>query len=183
MRMLRAILPALFLTLLTACSGDDAQSEYSKYRAALSLTGIETITPLRNALGSFGEYCTVTADLSGKYFQCSTLHSSQRVNRTGADAYHVYTCIAGFIIGRSSLTEIGTGNYPLLCFDLACPNCYADDGISRALSLKEGGLAYCSRCKRTYDINDRGIVSDGKAGRKLERYHIIASASALMVTN
>ena len=87
---------------LTGCSDDNVQSEYSKYRAALSLTGIETIAPLRAAIGSFGEYCTVTADLSGTYYTFSTLTNTQKVNRTAVDAYHTYRCLAGFIIGRST---------------------------------------------------------------------------------
>ena len=38
--------------------------------------------------------------------------------------------------------------------------------------MQEGGFAYCTHCKRKYNLNGQGLVVDGEAGRPLERYHI-----------
>lgn len=86
-------------------------------------------------------------------------------------------------MGRASQTELGTADYPYLCYDLCCSNCYSNDAIARNLSLEDGGRASCSRCHRTYDLNNDGVVVSGDKGRKLERYHINYNGTAIMIAN
>lgn len=181
MRVTKRILPLLVAAaLLAACDGDTVESQYSKLRASFSYSPVNTIAPLTQALGSYGEFCTITADASHYYF--ATLTNSAQVNRDAVAAYRTFICIGGFIVGRSSQTDIGTANYPLLCYDLACPNCYRED-FYKNLRLQNGGTAVCQRCGRTYDLNNGGVIVSGNKGRKLERYRISYDGTSIMVAN
>ena len=179
-RLLQLTLLAAII-LLAACDADTVESKFSKYRASFSLSPVNTIAPLNQALTSFGDFCTITADANHYYF--STLRNSQSVNRDAYAAYKTFICIGGFIVGKSSQTELGTNDYPLLCYDLCCPNCYRDDNIAKRMSLEEGGRASCSRCHRTYDLNSEGAVVSGEKGHKLERYRMSYNGTAIMVAN
>lgn len=159
-----------------SCGDDDVQNVYSSYRAYFRYDNVMSVLPLYPALTGLGEYCTISA--AGSYLYFRSLTKSQQVNLTAVAYYQKYVSIAGFIVGRMNVPDMNTGAVELVAYDLACPNCYADDYISRPLTLKEGGFAYCSRCKRTYNLNDAGLISSGEKGRKLERYRISYSGSA-----
>ena len=60
----------------------------------------------------------------------------------------------------------------VVCFDLACPNCYEEASITRDLTLLENQRAKCGRCGRLYDLNNQGIIVDGEQGTSLYRYRI-----------
>jgi hypothetical protein len=49
----------------------------------------------------------------------------------------------------------------VVCFDLACSNCYQDYNITKPLTVKEG-TATCNSCKRTYDLNNTGFIIKGR---------------------
>ncbi len=167
--------------LLAACDADTVESKFSKLRAAFSLSPVNTIAPLNQALTSFGDFCTITADMNHYYF--STLRNSQQVNRDAYAAYKTFICIGGFIVGKASQTDLDTNDYPLLCYDLCCPNCWRDDDIAKNMKLEEGGRASCSRCHRTYDLNNNGLIVSGNKGRKLERYRMTYNGMAIMIAN
>ncbi len=179
-RLLQNIIMACVM-LITACDADTVESKFSTYRASFSLSPVNTIAPLNQALNSFGEFCTITADSKRYYFR--TLENSQPVNRDAYAAYKTFICIGGFIVGKSSQTELGTNGYPLMCYDLCCPNCWHNDNIAKNMSLKEGGRASCNRCHRTYDLNNEGLIVSGEKGRKLERYRINYNGTAIMIAN
>lgn len=181
MRGMRRIL-LLAAVLLAACDGDTVESRYSKLRASFYLMPVNTIAPLTQAMGSYGEFCTITSD--GSHYVFRTLTNSAQVNIDAEyAAYRTFICIGGFIVGRSSQTDLGTGTYPYLCYDLACPNCYRED-IYKNLSLGSGGLAACDRCHRTYDLNNGGAIVSGNKGRKLERYRtVIYDGTSITLAN
>lgn len=180
-RLRPAILLLVAAIALTSCSSDDVDSKYSSYSASFSLSPVNTIAPLTNAMSSYGEFCTITKGTNTYNFH--TLTEDASVNRTALSNYKTFICIAGFIVGRSSSTELGTGNYNYVCYDLACSSCYHDDLVSRALTLESGGRAYCSRCKRTYDLNNDGLIVSGNKGTKLERYHINYNTLSIYIYN
>jgi len=92
--------------------------------------------------------------------------------------------MSGFIVGMSNMPEVGMVGLDNVCYDLACSNCYKEDAIMRNLTLQEGGYAYCSRCKRKYNLNSQGIVCGGSSGKPLERYHIsYDGANNLVISN
>lgn len=181
MKRLAIVLTAVLAVMATACDSDTVESKYSKYRASFSLSPINTIAPLNSALTSYGTFCTITADANHYYFR--SLENSFTVNRDAFAAYKTYICIGGFVVGRSSQTELGTGEYPVVCYDLACPNCYHEDMIAKNMSLESGGRVSCSRCSRTYDLNNEGVVVSGSKGKKLERYRISYSSTTIMIAN
>lgn len=161
----------LSLAALCGCSDSDSYTKYSHYKAAFTYFYVQTATPLKDALYSPGIYCTIKLGIDKK-LQFHTLTQDLALPVTATNYYQNFTCISGFIVGYSNLIEVGTDNLTQVCYDLACSNCYNDDAISRDLVLKENGYAYCSRCKRTYSLNNMGIIDAGESGRPLERYHI-----------
>ncbi len=173
----------LVALLLQACSDDDAYSSYSRYSASFSYSKVMTTTPLHSALTSPGTYCTITLTIQ-KQLVFASLTQTQSVDVTATAAYQSFTCLSGFIVGMSNLPEVGADNLSLVCFDLACSNCYHDDAIKKSLTLQENGYAYCSRCERTYSLNNAGVIDSGESGRPLERYHIAYdNANYMTITN
>ena len=167
----KIILLAVAMLLLGACSSDDSYTAYSRYKASFTYDRVMTTTPLKNALTGPGEFCTITLTTQKRLvFQSLTL--SQEVDVTASAVYQRFTCLGGFIVGMANVPEMNADWLGLVCFDLVCSNCHHDDAINRNLTLQEGGFAYCSRCKRKYNLNGQGIVVDGETGRPLERYHI-----------
>lgn len=162
-----------FVMLIVSCSSDDVEDTYSKYRAYFRYDNVMTAAaaPLHNALTGIGEYCAVYTGGNYLYFQNAS-SEPQRIPLNDMAYYQSYITIGGFIIGRTNVPDMTSSELVLVAYDLACPNCYHDDDVSKRLALKENGTAYCDRCKRTYDLNNLGLITSGERGRKLERYHI-----------
>lgn len=79
------------------------------------------------------------------------------------------TCVLGYnnsiIVGYSKYDP-----YPFYAYDRECPNCFDPDAVpvrSKPLSISDDGMATCPVCHRKYDLNNRGVTTDGK---KLTRY-------------
>lgn len=158
--------------LLCGCSSDDTYTKYSRFKASFSYQMVMTTDPLHTALTGPGHFCTIHLTPQ-KQLIFSSLTQSQTVNVAASAHYQTYVCLSGFVVGMANQPEIGMDGLGVVCFDLACSNCYRDDAINRNITLREGGLAYCQRCKRTYNLNSQGIVHSGPDGRPLERYHIL----------
>ena len=171
----------LSLPIFSSCSQDEVQNVYSRYRAFFNYEKVLTAHPLYAALTGTGQYCSIYVLNTSLYFQSTS--ENYHYNLTDADYYKQVTCIGGFIVGRSNVPDMTTGELPLLCFDRACPNCYKDDNITKPLTLKENGEAYCARCQRTYDLNNLGIIKSGDKGVKLFRYRVVYNGSNILVVN
>lgn len=179
------ILLTSVLLLLSGCSDDDTYTKYSRYRANFTFQYVQSVAPLNTALTSPGMFCTIkltaTQPISLIF---STLTDSYPYPVAASAAYSNYTCVSGFIVGYPTNVEMGTTELANAAFDLACPNCYYDNAIKRDLALQENGIAYCSRCKRSYSLNDFGLIQSGESGRPLERYHIsLASTNIMSIYN
>ena len=168
------------LLMLGSCSSDDTYSTYSKYKASFTYNKVMTAEPLRSALTGLGEFCSITLGTNSVDFKSLTKSYSDPITATEMYYQH-FVCINGFIVGKSNMPDMKTYDLVIVCFDLACPNCHRDDAVNRSLTLQEGGFAYCTRCKRKYSLNNGGLVTDGDAGRPLERYHITYDGSNRMV--
>lgn len=167
---LRTILFSLCFGLATGCS-EDITTTYSTYRAFFYYNKVTTAQPLYSALTDMGTFCSIYIS-PDKTIHFETLTNSATDNLTAIAYYNRYNAIAGFIAGQGNEREIGKTDLPILCYDLACPNCYENNSITRKLSLQEGGYAFCSRCGRKYNLNKFGIIEEGDKGIKLFRYHI-----------
>ena len=70
-------------------------------------------------------------------------------------------------------------------YDRECPNCFDPNMLplkSRPLSVSENGIAKCGYCKRQYDLNNGGFISNGDKGKKLTRYSCHATGAYGILT-
>lgn len=183
MRRCKILAALAALLMFGSCSSDDAYNVYSKYKASFAYSNVMTAAPLKNALTGPGEFCTISLGVNVLVFQSLTASYTDDITAEMM-YYQNIRCISGFIVGMANIPEMNADWLGVVCYDLVCSNCHHDDAINPNLSLKEGGFAYCSRCKRKYSLNNQGIVVDGKAGRPLERYHISYDGSnRVVITN
>lgn len=162
---------------------EDVQNTYSNYPAYFVCTTVNTIPQLNAAMNSLGIFATIVYDRN-RYLFTGEDGSATPVNPTAISSHsNVRMGLSGFIVGLPNIPELGTNSSAPVCYDLACPNCYSAYNITRALQLKEGGYALCTSCKRTYNLNNQGIVSSGDAGASLFRYRIYYSGNSVSINN
>ncbi|MBP3710949.1 MAG: hypothetical protein IJ148_07260 [Bacteroidaceae bacterium] len=175
---------ALALALaLSSCSSDDVNTKYSNLRARLTIENVTQAPVLFTACESMGEYCTVKSDGQRFLFTDAAGHTSA-INITALSAYNnYYLGLSGFIVGKLTIPEIGEDFVRVVCFDLACSNCYQNYNITKPLVLQTSGYAKCNSCQRTYNLNDCGTISNGPTGRNLYRYRVSYVGGALVIVN
>lgn len=162
---------------------EEVQNTYSNYPAYFVCTTVNTIPQLNAALNSPGIFATIVYDRNQYKFTGADGRTTP-VNPTAISSHsYVQMGLSGFIAGLPNMPELGTSVAAPVCFDLACPNCYSAQNITRALNLLEGGYATCSRCNRTYNLNNQGIVSSGDGGTPLFRYRIYYSGNSMTIGN
>ncbi len=74
----------------------------------------------------------------------------------------------GLIVGFGNLD-----NPPIFyAYDAICPNCYELNmpGSYQPMTMNSAGVASCSLCNRTYNLNTGGNILSGEKGRQLYRY-------------
>ena len=179
--MTRSIPILLFLSLLlSACRKADTM--FCNLPANFTMEHIYQAPVLYTACNSTGEFCSVTS--KGKTFEFSNTKNTSTVNRTAMNDYAgFYLGLSGFIVGLPTIPELGQDVSHVVCFDLACSNCYHDNGVTKRLVLQEGGNATCSTCHRTYNLNNVGIISKGEGGKPLYRYRVNLIGNTLIIAN
>ncbi|MCR4592587.1 MAG: hypothetical protein K5672_05465 [Bacteroidaceae bacterium] len=172
--------------LLFAISCQDADYTYCNLRAKFIFENTLQAPALDIACKNWGEFCTITTK-NGKQFIFQG--SSKEPSIINMDAIVGYTGFrlgglsTGLIVGLPSIPEIGKTESQVVCFDLACSNCWENYNITKPLTVKNG-FATCEKgCKRTYDLNNTGFVSNGEAGRALYRYRVSYINNTLVVSN
>jgi len=90
---------------------------------------------------------------------------------------------SGLIVGFGNLD-----NPPVFyAYDAVCPNCYEVHaaGCYKPMTMNSAGIASCSLCSRTYNLNTGGNIVSGDKGRQLYRYRATTSGpqGILMVRN
>ncbi|MBO7067602.1 MAG: hypothetical protein J6W52_02835 [Bacteroidaceae bacterium] len=165
----------------TSCS-NNADYTYCNLPAKFVLENAYQAPVLYTACNSMGEFCTITSDGKQFIFRGSSREPSY-VNITALAGYSgFYLGLSGLIVGLPNIPEIGETASKVVCFDLACSNCYEDYNITKPLTVKEGS-ATCASCKRVYDLNNTGFISKGEAGRALYRYRVSYANNTLVVSN
>lgn len=175
------------LSLLFSCVEDD-ESPYARRPAFFRFSPV-TAAPktLLPALGNPGEWCTVT--LSPTHYVFTTPRGlKDTYPLTQLDQYGQPTWVSGLIVGTPVVPEMGASEFAPVAFDLACPSCFEEGGITRAVAITSTtlGRAQCSRCSRTYDLHNGGIVCDGARTAhdpRLYRYRCSYSNDAFVVHN
>lgn len=170
--------------LVAACclAGGCAEEQWSKFRTYYLCDHVMAIPPLFNACIIPEQWCSIRLSMNGKQLIFESLTESYTENLTANVGYMGFHIERGLIIGLPSLAEPLADAPVVTCYDIACPNCL-DDAISKNLTIQENGKAKCSRCNRTYDLSNQGIVSEGERGKTLERYRVNYNGNTLIVDN
>lgn len=156
----------LSLPLLVGCA-DTIDDEYAPFQAYLRLQPVTALQPLREALTSPGMFCVVT--ITPTHYVCTRTNGTwAQLQRMGTDNYNRPKCISGFIVGTPSMPA-SSGNFEVVVYDLACPNCYRHDYVERSLSVKSDETATCSRCGSMYNLQN-GTGQEPGGGGVLYKY-------------
>lgn len=179
MRSLLVLFSFLVFTLFVGCSAD---KEYSEWPCRFSYNNqIHNDATLASAMnsGARGIFCTITEHTrsGAKYlhFESSEgLSSQQAESAEEAQAKFILGINNGIIVGFQALnTEGAYGGF--VGYDVQCPNCVrAENNTTNPnyrITVSSAGIGTCGKCKRSYDLNNDGIVQNGGEGDTgLERY-------------
>ncbi|MCR5820283.1 MAG: hypothetical protein K6F94_04970 [Bacteroidaceae bacterium] len=173
----------LLLSLFLLCCSP-ADDIYAPWAAYFTFNPVTSAPELYSALNNMGEFCTITTDGSNIVF--ATPHSSTPIRRTVIDQRVTLVLgLDGLIVGLPNIPEMGRDVSRVVCYELSCPNCYNERGISRRVKLLDSGIARCQRCTRQYDLNNLGIMSSDTTGISLYRYRVAYNQAnnTLVVSN
>ena len=176
---MKRLFPLLLITLLLtlpSCS-NDVSDEYAHERAFLKFAPVTGVVPLYNAVNNTGMFCAISLGTNTFQFRGSDGKTATYPYSAEIKSYGQPEFVAGLVVGISSLPDMNM-RYPVVAYDLVCPNCYEQSLITRSLTLK-GEQLTCSRCHRTYDLTNRGIISQGEAGKSLYRYRTASYAPGI----
>ena len=179
------ILFIIYCLFFVSCKEDNVNNKFCNLPARLTIQNVSQAPVLYTSCESMGEYCTVTISTDAQRFLFSDAAGhTDAINILAISNYSGYNLgLCGFIVGKLTIPEIGENNVHVVCFDLACSNCYQSYSITKPLQLLSGGYAKCNKCGRTYNLNDCGTISDGSAGRNLYRYRVNYVGNALVINN
>ena len=167
--MIKKAIPLLLAALMSCASCTDSVSdEYSHERAYLRFCPVTGVPVLNTAVTSLGNFCTIRLGTHSFLFKSSDGRTDDYPYTAETTNYHKPECVAGFVVGKSSLPDLKM-QYPLVAYDLVCPNCYEQSLIIRSLTLSGEELT-CTRCQRVYDLTNRGCIKQGEPGASLKRY-------------
>lgn len=169
--------------LMSVGSCQDADYTYCNLPAKFVFENAYQAPALYTACNSMGEFCTVTFSRDGKEFVFKGSSTTSNVPLTAIVGYNGFVLgLSGLVVGLPNIPEMGKTESQVICYELACPNCWEDYNITKPLVIKDGTAA-CSSCKRTYDLNSTGLVTQGEAGRSLYRYRVSYVNNTLVVSN
>ncbi len=168
---------------VASCTDGVVSNKYCSLPASFTFTPVNYISQLYTSCESQGEWCTIILR-NHKFYFAKANGSTGEANMVAQYNYTVPRMgLSGFIVGLPNIPEMGEMMPVVTCFDLACRNCYDNFSITPRMALQEGGFAYCSRCQRTYDLNNTGQVSKGEAGQPLFRYRVYYGNNTLAINN
>lgn len=172
---------ALTLAALGLCFGcSEAESIYdTTHQARFIYQQVATKQALRSALETGGYFCEIYARY-GKYYFSNNYGQNSEDNILAVTGGKPYQAVAGFIVGRFNVQELGTGQ-TLLAVDRACPNCEIEDFVARPVAFVDSvpTWVHCKSCHRVYNLEDGAkliggdpYLKNGRRAIKLTRYHI-----------
>lgn len=170
MKRCRIYLLAGIVGMLCGCTGE-VENLFSTDPAYLRVSPVTAVEPLRVALTSPGEFCTITIEPT-RYVFTRPNGSSAPLNRTDEETYGRPVYRAGFLVGTPSLPDEKTGQFYYVCYELACPDCYTNRMLTKAMKLQEGEIVACPECGRSYSLLYGGSQIGGEKGKRLmKRYN------------
>lgn len=159
---------------LSACG--DTESEYSRHQCYFVLDNSQHLDPtLSSAMVQLapGTFCLISEVPQGEsvFFTFESnqgLKSQTKANALEMRRSRILGIYNGIIIGYGSLSSPAV----FYAYDRQCPNCYEEKQLPRypLQFVSTGGLMECRQCKRRYDLNNGGLITQGASGKKLYRY-------------
>ena len=174
--------------LMSGCSG--AEAEYSTWPCRFAFDRLNpTLTTSLNA-GSRGVFCLITEQVQKgrKYllFQNNIGLTSEPEPETAEEvqAKFILGLNNGIIVGFQTLITDPYGGF--VAYDVQCPNCVRRENNTinpnYRVTMDTKGIATCPKCKKTYDMNNGGIITNGSEGDTgLEKYVAITDGMHVSV--
>lgn len=176
--------------LLSGCSS--AEQEYTTWPCRFAYDNSihldATLSTSLNA-GSRGVFCLITeqAQKGKKYlrFQDNNGSSSEQPESEEEKmAKFILGLNNGIIVGFQTLITEPNGGFA--GYDVQCPNCVRNENNSinpnYRVSMDSKGIATCPKCKKTYDLNNGGLVTNGAEGDTgLQKYVAITDGMHVSV--
>ena len=177
----------LSAALFVACG--DVESEFSTAPCALyfdnqthnDATLAAAMTPLSGIFVTI----TTTSKSGAQYFVFTNNQGSS--SQVVFDAKDKQRQQAGqLILGLNGAIIVGYGfSETFYAYDRECPNCFDSNALplrSYPLKVNSAGIASCSNCHRTYDLNNGGVIVSGNGGKKMTRFHAATTgANGLLI--
>ena len=167
------LIQCLFIMIMSSCG--DTEYEYSSSPCYLIIdNSLHHDATLASAMTRYsGTFVVVstTSKAGAKYFSFANNYGVHTES-----VFNAYDDRRSLVVGKNNGIIIGYGNSVdgiLYAYDRECPNCFNENALpmkSRPLSVSEAGIATCGNCKRRYDLNNGGFISEGDKGNKLTRY-------------
>lgn len=177
---MKKLLFLLMLTLLAGCASN-VEDEYADVPAFFRFTPVTSAAPLYQALNNPGIFCKIWFQSNTIYFR-NAQGVSATATKTALYNYQSIEFISGFIVGTPSLSNV-SGAFYQVAYDLCCPTCYDESYIQRSLDFDSNEVMKCSRCGRTYDLMNGGIILSGGQGSKLKQYHLTYGGDVMVISN
>jgi nitrite reductase/ring-hydroxylating ferredoxin subunit len=174
--------------LMSGCSG--AEAEYSTWPCRFAFDRLNpTLATSLNA-GSRGVFCLITEQVQKgrKYllFQNNIGLTSEPEPETAEEvqAKFILGLNNGIIVGFQTLITEPYGGF--VAYDVQCPNCVCNENNTinpnYRVTMDTKGIATCPKCKKTYDMNNGGIITNGGEGDTgLEKYVAITDGMHVSV--
>ena len=177
----------LSMTLLSACGDMQIQSEFSTAPCSLffdNQTEHKDATLAQAMTQYSGVFTTITTTTQSgaQYFVFTNNQGgSSRVAFGAKDKLRQQS--GQFILGLNGGLIVGYGNSTdgvFYAYDRECPNCFDSNALplhSYPLKVNNIGIASCSHCHRTYDLNNGGIIASGNGGKKMTRFYAVTTGA------
>lgn len=165
--------------LLSSCS--KAEEEYSTWPCRFAYDNmVHNDATLASAItsGSRGIFCLITEDSRGgkKYLQFKSSNGESTEKPETAEEVQAKFILGlnnGVIVGFQTLNQEPYGGF--VGYDVQCPNCVRRENNTKnpnyRVTMESNGIATCSKCGKTYDMNNGGLIRNGQEGDTgLEKY-------------
>lgn len=157
---------------------------YSNYPAYFMLDNVQDVPVLNTALENIGQFCTIRI----RNNECEISSPLQmETSYVDVDQHSNYSDFVmgfcGFIVGLPNSENVDINQRHVVCYDLACPNCFHNYCVTKRMSLQENGFVYCSACDNNYNLNNFGQSSSGTEEKPLIRYHITYENNSIVIQN
>lgn len=170
----RGFLLLLGAVTLTACQAD---GEYSTWPCRFDYDNMvhqdQTLMTAMNPAAP-GTFCKISESGFDYVFQNNqNMRSTKPRSEEERRANYILGVNNGIIVGFQLYNQQPNGGF--VAYDAQCPNCVREENEylnpHYPLSMSTSGIATCEKCERRYDMNNGGIVQNGREGDKgLEKY-------------